>query len=187
MPLNALLAEEPLLLEALKAGVVVLGYFVTAALCRFAVVRIGRGREHEPARIRGALQTCRLVLRLLFVFILMIVLGVDLAAIPAFLGSFLAVVGVACFASWSILSNITSGLIIYAAKDLQIGDTVRIHDDKEPFEGVITEFRLWSLVLKLKNGGQALIPNSVIVQRPIVIVARARTGRTTELLAQHDG
>lgn len=184
MPFDSYLPQDPVLAGAVKTGLVLVGYAVTAAVVRMGVIRLGRAQDHEPMRIRGALGTARGILRGIFLFILLIVLGVDLAMIPAYLGSFLAVVGVACFASWSILSNITSGLIIYAAKDLETGDLVRIHDEKEPISGTIVEFRLWSMVVKLHGGELAYVPNNVVLQRPTVIVTSARQGRTTRMIGQ---
>lgn len=184
MPVLAFLPEDPVLAGATKAALVIAGYAIAAVITRTAVVRIGRANEHDPVRIRSALAAARGLLRSVFLVILLIVLGVDLAAIPAFIGSLLTVVGVACFASWSILSNITSGLIIYAAKDLQAGDLVRIHDEKDPITGTVVEFRLWSMVVKLEDGALAYIPNNVVLQRPTVIVARARQGRTTRMIEQ---
>lgn len=184
MPLDTYLPQDPVLAGAVKAALVIAGYAVAAALARMTVVHVGRVHDHDPMRIRGMLGTARAILRGLFLFVLLIVLGVDLAMIPAYLGSFLAVVGVACFASWSILSNITSGLIIFAAKDLETGDQVRIHDEKEPIVGTIEEFRLWSMVVKLQDGALAYVPNNVVLQRPTVIVRSARQGRTTRMIGQ---
>lgn len=183
MPLADLL-KDPLILQVVKAAVVLGVYLVAATVARIVVGRLGVAHEHDALRIRSTLKTVRLALRLFFGVVLLIVLGVDLAVIPAFLGSFLAIVGVACFAAWSILTNLTAGLVIFAAKDLQVGDKVKIIDDRETIIGTVVEFRLWSVVLRLDDGGLAYVPNIAVVQRVSVILACAKPRRTTQLMQQ---
>ncbi len=176
------IANDPLALPAIKASCVLVCYALAMLTAQFVAIRLGRNHGHEADRIKRALHAVRILLRTLFTVVLLIVLGVDLAGIPAYLGSFLAVVGMALFARWSILSNITSGLIIFAAKDLKVGDRVRILDEKEPIEGAVTDFRLWSLVLRRDDGHYVYVPNSLMIQRPTVLLDRAHLGRTTQLL-----
>ena len=183
MPLADLL-NDPLILEGVKGAVVLGAYLVAATTARIVVSRLGQAREHDALRVRSTLQTVHNSLRVFFAVVLLIVLGVDLSAIPAFLGSFLAVVGVACFAAWSILTNVTAGLVIFPAKDLQVGDKVKLIDDRESLIGTVAEFRLWSVVLRLDDGGLAYIPNIAVVQRVSVILACAKPRRTTQLMQQ---
>ena len=42
--------------------------------------------------------------------------------------------GVAMFAQWSILSNITSGIILFFSFPFKIGDLILIHDKDFPIE-----------------------------------------------------
>ncbi len=178
-------AQFPVASYAVRIGIVVGGYALASLLATWLAIRFGRAQQHDPDRIRGVLRGIRTLLRVGFASILLIVLGVDLALIPAFLGSFLAVVGVACFATWSVLSNITAGLVLYATKDLHAGDLVRIVGaGEEPIEGRIVEFRLWTLLLRREDGCTVLYPNNLFIQRPVTVLAKASTGRTTQLLQQ---
>ena len=168
----------------LKTVVVIGLYVVTSLATTWLTVRLGRAQGYQADRIRGALRSIRILLSLLFATILLIVLGVDFAAIPAFLGSFIAVVGVACFATWSVLSNVTAGLIIYATKDLHLGDLVRIGSGEDMLEGRIVEFRLWTLLLRREDGCTVIYPNNLLIQRPVIILIKSSQGRTTQLIQQ---
>lgn len=181
MPITETL-KDPVVIHAVKVVVVLSVYIVAATIARTVIIRVGQYREHDPFRIRSMLQTCRLGLRLLFTFVLLIVLGVDLSVIPTFLGSFLAIVGVACFAAWSILTNVTAGLVIFAAKDLQVGDKVKVIDERESIIGTVVEFRLWSVVMRTDDGGLAYVPNISMVQRATIILTAAKPGRTTAMM-----
>jgi len=178
------LAGLPFAGGVVKAGIVLGCYVLVSLAATWLTVRIGRAQSHEPDRIRGALRAIRTILSLLFATILLIVLGVDLASIPTFLGSFLAVVGVACFATWSVLSNITAGLVIFTSKDLHVGDLIRIHGGDDQIEGRIVEFRLWTLALRREDGCNVIYPNNLLIQRPVTVLNKAVQGRTTQLIQQ---
>jgi hypothetical protein len=59
--------------------------------------------------------------------------------------------GVAMFAQWSILSNITSGIILFFFP-FKIGDVIRIHDKDFPIEAEIEDIRAFHVALKTKDG-----------------------------------
>src|SRR5688572_23148544 len=61
--------------------------------------------------------------------------GLDQKELFVFLTSTMTVLGVGFFATWSILSNITSGILLYFNHPLHIGDHVKIMDKEAPVEG----------------------------------------------------
>jgi small-conductance mechanosensitive channel len=174
--------REPLVIHAVKAGAVLAIYLLAAFAARLVLTRIGQAQGHDRDRIRGMFTAVRSLLRALFLAVLLMVLGVDLGEIPVFLGSLLAVIGVAFFATWSVLSNITAGFILFATRDLAMGDLIRIVDGDNSQEGRIIEFRLWALVLRREDGTKVLYPNNLAIQKPIIRLS-ASNGQTTQLVA----
>ena len=73
----------------------------------------------------------------LFFVSLILIWGVQTEDLFFTLSSVLTVIGVALFAQWSILSNITSGFIVLFSFPFKIGDTIKIHDKDFPIEGEI--------------------------------------------------
>ncbi len=63
--------------------------------------------------------------------ILLIIWGVEHSELAAFVGSVLTVLGVAMFAQWSILSNITSSIVIFFNHSVKIGDSIGIMETKD--------------------------------------------------------
>jgi small-conductance mechanosensitive channel len=173
------LLHEPLVLHALKAVVVWLLYLGTSFAARHLLLRIGRSQGHDRDRIRGMLTTVRATLRLCFLLLLLVVIGVDFDQIPVYLGSLLTVIGMAFFATWSVLSNVTAGVILFATRDLGMGDRIRIVDGAGTIEGRIIEFRLWAMVLRCDDGTKVLYPNNLAIQKPIVRLASSDSGTTT--------
>jgi small-conductance mechanosensitive channel len=86
-----------------------------------------------------------------------------------FTTSILTVLGIAFFAQWSILSNITSGLILFFNHPLRIGDTIKIIDKEQPVEGVIQDISYFFLHLKTNDNDIVTIPNSMVMQKSFLI------------------
>ena len=78
--------------------------------------------------------------------------------------------GVAFFASWSILSNITAGVILFFSFPFKIGDRIRIQDKDFPSEAIIEDIRAFHLHLRTDDGELITYPNSLMLQKGIVVI-----------------
>jgi small-conductance mechanosensitive channel len=96
--------------------------------------------------------------------------GVNHSQIIVFLTSLITALGIAFFAQWSLLSNITSGLILFFNHPLKIGDNLRIYDKEYPKTGRITDITYFFVHLKTTEGEHITIPNSVVLQKMIAVV-----------------
>jgi small-conductance mechanosensitive channel len=101
---------------------------------------------------------------------LTIIWGVQTKDIFIVLSSITTVVGVAMFAQWSILSNITSGMILFFSFPFRIGDTIKIHDKDFPIEAVIEDISAFHVNLKTKDGEKIIFPNNLLLQKGISIM-----------------
>lgn len=99
--------------------------------------------------------------------------GLKQHQIAVFASSLLAAFGIAFFAQWSLLSNITSCIILFFNHPLKLGDTIKILDKDFPFEGEITELTYFFVHLKSADGSVVTIPNSLFLQKSIVVVDKA--------------
>lgn len=96
--------------------------------------------------------------------------GLEQKEIAVFAGAILTALGIAFFAQWSLLSNITSSVILFFNHPLKLGDTIRILDKDYPFEGEIIELTYFFIHLKTQNNEIITIPNSVMLQKPISVI-----------------
>lgn len=106
-----------------------------------------------------------------FVFIL-IIWAVDQKDIFLFISSFLTVLGVALFAQWSILSNITASIILFVNHPAKIGDHLLILDKDYPLKGRISDIGLFFIILKTDEDEKITIPNSLILNKMIKIITK---------------
>jgi small-conductance mechanosensitive channel len=93
--------------------------------------------------------------------------GVDQSELALFIGSVMTVVGVAFFAQWSILSNITSGIIIFFNHPVKLDDTLTVVDKDYEVRGRISNIGLFFVTLKTTENEVITIPNSVFLQKMI--------------------
>lgn len=96
--------------------------------------------------------------------------GLEQKDIAVFASTLLTALGIAFFAQWSLLSNITSSIILFFNHPLKLGDTIRVLDKDYPFEGQVTELTYFFVHLKTNSGEIITIPNAVVLQKAIVII-----------------
>ena len=112
------------------------------------------------------------VFEMLFVVPALIVIAfiwsVDIKGVSVVASSVFAIIGVAMFAQWSILSNITASIIIFFTFPARVGDRVRIVDGDDSMEGTITEITLFQTELKDSQENRVLYPNNLLLQKPVI-------------------
>ena len=102
----------------------------------------------------------------MLVFVL-IVWGVDQSELVLFMTSVLTVIGIALFAQWSILSNLTAGLILFFNHSVRLDDTVTIMEKDYEIEGRIVDIGFFFITLKTKDGDQITLPSNAFLQKTI--------------------
>jgi small-conductance mechanosensitive channel len=96
--------------------------------------------------------------------------GLKQHEIAVFASTILTALGIAFFAQWSLLSNITSSIILFFNHPLKLGDTIKVLDKDYPFEGEVTELTYFFIHIKTANGEVITIPNSIILQKSIAVI-----------------
>jgi len=103
------------------------------------------------------------------IIVLTIIWSVKQSEIAFFITSIITVMGIAFFAQWSLLSNITSGIILFFNHPLKIGDTIEVMDKEAPTEGEITDITYFFIHIKTKDNEDITLPNAYLLQKPIKI------------------
>jgi small-conductance mechanosensitive channel len=98
--------------------------------------------------------------------------GLKQNEIAVFASTLLTALGIAFFAQWSLLSNITSSIILFFNHPLKLGDTIKVLDKDYPFEGEITDLTYFFVHLKTKSGEIITIPNSLVLQKSIAVIEK---------------
>ena len=115
--------------------------------------------------VKKAINITFLVLCITVIFIIW---GVNQSDLAVYIGSILTVVGIAFFAQWSILSNITSSIIIFFNHTIKLDDTIIIMEGKEyEVEGKVSNIGLFFVTLVTAEAEEITLPNNVFIQKMI--------------------
>ena len=148
--------------------------FVLVVLSRVVVSKLVRSFAKRSQKLEHrtnlVIKYIHLLINILAAFALIIIWGVQTKDIFIALSSITTVVGVAMFAQWSILSNITSGIILFFSFPFKIGDLIFIHDKDFPIEAEIEDIGAFHVFLKTKDGETIVYPNNLLLQRGISIL-----------------
>src|SRR5690606_31965299 len=89
-----------------------------------------------------------------------------------FISSAMAVLGIAFVAQWSLLSNITAGLILFFNHPLKIDDHIKIIEKDFIIEGIINDITFFFVHIKTEDKEKISIANNIFLQKNISIVLR---------------
>ena len=149
-------------------SVLVLYFIISRRVMPLLYQVIANSRLKAEMNKRAAV-VFHILLVLLLIVVLSIVWGVDIRGLLVLASSMIAVIGVALFAAWSLLSNITAFFILLGQKAFAEGMEVRVVDGGNYLEGRIVEINLFSTVLRTKDNEQVVYPNNLLISRPVVV------------------
>ncbi|MDU1892108.1 MAG: mechanosensitive ion channel [Dysgonomonas sp.] len=128
-------------------------------------------RKYSALTLKSENRTLHII-RVINIFInlacivaLSIIWGVQPQNMLVAMSSVFAVIGVAMFAQWSILSNITAGIIIFFSTPFRIGDQIHILDKDAPIDATIENILTFHTHLRTKENELIIIPNSLFLQK----------------------
>jgi len=123
----------------------------------------------QKSRSQLIKKSINFITSIICLFILLIILGVEQSELAVFVGSVLTIVGVAMFAQWSLLSNITSSIIIFFNHSVKIGDAIIIMETKDyEIRGEVLDIGLFFTSIKMSETGEEItLPNNIFIQKTI--------------------
>ena len=119
--------------------------------------------------LRKAVTIMRLFNGVIALAIILLIWGFDFKWLLAVSSGIIALTGVALFASWSILSNITAFFILLVHQSYKRGNFIRVVEGENFVEGVIAEINVFNTVLISDNREYIIYPNNLLIARPTVV------------------
>lgn len=151
--------------------VIVVALIIVRFLFKKAASSIAKRRDINVLRTRLMVRHINTLISFLVLFTILLVWGVDPNQVAVLFSSVFAVIGIALFAIWSILSNITSGVILYFYYPFKIGDKIKILDKDFPIEeAMIEDIKAFQTHLRTNEGQLITYPNNLILQKSILKV-----------------
>ena len=156
--------------EVIATGIVLMLIVVLRFIIARLVRRYAKSSSIIEQRTNLVIKYIHLLINILATIALIVIWGVKRDDIFLTLSSIATVVGVAMFAQWSILSNITSGVILFFSFPFKIGDVIKVHDKDFPIEAEIIDINAFHTLLQTKSGEQITYPNNLLLQKGISII-----------------
>ncbi|CAG2532347.1 mechanosensitive ion channel protein MscS [Maribacter sp. 6B07] len=169
--------------ELIYSLIVLLVILILKFLFTTAVRKVSKISDFNPVRTNLIIKFINIALTIITIVALTFVWSVNYQDLGVMLSSVFAVIGVALFAQWSILSNITAGVIIFFSFPFKIGNTIRILDkelldpdnaDLDKF--VIEDIRAFHLHLRRSNGEILTYPNNLVLQKGVILISTYQQG-----------
>jgi small-conductance mechanosensitive channel len=148
----------------------ILGFYFASILLQKIVRDLGRMNAVGPLRVRYVARLMNIGLVFCCVVVVCLILGLGYSEVSVFLSSIFAVVGVALFAQWSILSNITASMIIFFGFPYRVGDQIKVLDKDDDMTGIIEEISMFHVIIRRPDGNLITYPNSLILQKAVLKV-----------------
>lgn len=156
--------------ELIATGVLILILLISRALIIGLIRRFSNSEQIIDRRAQLITKLINYVLLGCALVGVFIIWGVDVRNLGVIVSSIFAVIGVAFFAQWSILSNITSGVIMFFTFPYKIGDRIMIHDKEYEYVGIIEDIKTFHIVILNDAGQRITYPNSLVLQKGVSIL-----------------
>lgn len=141
-------------------------------ILRTTARKVGQRTGINITRTRLMFKYINILIIIIAFFLFSWAWGMGLGDLTIIFSSTFAVIGVALFAIWSILSNITSGIIMFFSFPYRIGDKIKIHDKDMPIEAIIEDIRAFHLHLRNEEGELTTYPNNLILQKAVTLLQK---------------
>ena len=135
---------------------------------RSSVNRLLNKMDFDIKRKQITHRIINLFLTIFVVTVLAAIWNIHRDQLIVFMTSVVTVLGIAFFAQWSILSNITSSLILFFNHPMKIGQRIRVVDKEYDISGELIDISFFFLYIKSDDGELITIPNTIVLQKTIV-------------------
>jgi len=159
--------SEDLIKIIVSIGFIVIVYPVVRFVVKKLIDKVAKLNLYDKGHAKMKKKTFNILIIFVIITILISIWGVDTRNLLLALSSVFAVIGVALFAQWSILSNVTAGMVIFFSMQLRIGDKIKIHDKDFPIEATLKDIKAFYVLLETADGEKISYPNNMILQKGI--------------------
>jgi len=163
---------EPYKIQLIESSLVVVSYFLVYYITKTFVNNSLKNTHLQRGRRKMIIKAVHILSFLTATILLSAIWGLKQSEIAVFVGTLLTALGIAFFAQWSLLSNITSSLLLFFNHPVKIGDTIKVLDKDCPFEGEVIDLTYFFVHLKTASGELITIPNSHIFQKSISMIEK---------------
>ncbi|MEO9804763.1 MAG: mechanosensitive ion channel domain-containing protein [Reichenbachiella sp.] len=143
-------------------------YIIARRILYKVVLKRALINSFDETRLIYIKKSLGISLAIVLITLLGIIWDLSLKGLSVYIASFITIVGVGLFATWSVVSNITASFILFFFFPIKIGSKVKIVDGDNSVEGTILSVSLFSIKIQNKDGMEIYYPNNLAIQKAIV-------------------
>lgn len=161
---------EPYKIQILETLLIVIIYVILYLVFKIIINNFLKKTRLERDRRKMAIRTVQLFTTITAIIFLTGVWGFKQNDIALFASSILTALGIAFFAQWSLLSNITSSILIFFNHPVKSGSYIKVLHKDFNYEGEVIEMNYFFVHLKTKDNEVVTIPNSHFFDRSYSVI-----------------
>jgi small-conductance mechanosensitive channel len=139
---------------------VFVGYIIAYFIVKSVINNALKKTQFERGRRKMTIRAVQLFTTITALILLTGIWGFRQNEIALFASTILTALGIAFFAQWSLLSNITSSILIFFNHPVKLGDYIKVIHKDYRYEGEVTEMNYFFVHIKTNNNEVITIPNS---------------------------
>jgi small-conductance mechanosensitive channel len=151
-------------IQIIETAIIVGCYIILYFIFKIVINNFLKKTRLERSRRKMAIRAIQLFTTITVVILLTGVWGFKQSEIAWFASTILTALGIAFFAQWSLLSNITSSILIFFNHPVKLGDHIKVLHKDYHYEGEVTEMNYFFIHIKTENNEVITIPNSHFFQ-----------------------
>lgn len=168
MELSSFLADYQVQLVATGISIVV--FILVKYVAKKLVKKYGKLTHKTEGRMAQVKQIIAIMINVLFIFSVAIIWGVKTQNLLGGLITTVTFLGVALFAQWSVLSNITAGIVMFFSAPYRLGDKIKIVDKDIPITATIESIKTFYTHIRTDEGELIVLPNNIFLQKVVSIL-----------------
>ncbi|MEM9685932.1 MAG: mechanosensitive ion channel domain-containing protein [Bacteroidota bacterium] len=166
--------------ELVQSVITLVALLLLSFILRKGIRRVSKMSDLNRVRTLLIIKYVNVFIIIIAITLASFIWSVNFKDLGLVFSSVFAVLGVALFAQWSILSNVTSGVILFFSFPFKIGDRIRIQDKDFPTEAVIEDIRAFHIHLRTDEGELLTYPNNLLLQKGVVVVSFTKNNTHTK-------
>lgn len=167
--LDELTIPENIVVRIIGTGIILLLNPSLRFMAKRFIAHAGFLTSKSELRIGQITKIVCMFINLCCVITLAIIWGVEPKNVIIVFSSLFTVIGVALFAQWSILSNITAGIVIFFSMPFRIGDEIEIMDKEFPIKATVENVMTFTIHLRTEDGNLVVMSNTLFYQKVLSI------------------
>lgn len=158
------------MIKAAVAILVIALTYISVRIFRRYVTNTAEKHHFAEHRTVNITKTGKAIIYFISLIIISNVLGFGIQGVFIATSSFFAIVGIAFFAVWSILSNVTASILLYFTFPYRLGDRILIEGEPK-YCGKLKDVTLMYLRIQTNTDSYITLPANVAIQKIITILS----------------